>query len=79
MIGCIGDDAFGARLHDALSAEGIDVRHLARIGGTATGVATITVDEGGANSIVVVPARMRASMRTGSTRRVTRSPGRRCS
>ena len=55
MIGCIGDDAFGARLHDALSAEGIDVRHLARIGGTATGVATITVDEGGANSIVVVP------------------------
>ncbi|BBA43991.1 MULTISPECIES: ribokinase [Burkholderia] len=55
MIGCVGDDAFGARLHDALSAEGIDVTHLDRIGGTATGVATITVGEGGANSIVVVP------------------------
>ncbi|MBN3783825.1 ribokinase, partial [Burkholderia sp. Ac-20345] len=55
MIGCVGDDAFGARLHDALAAEGIDVAHLDRIGGTSTGVATITVDEGGANSIVVVP------------------------
>lgn len=55
MIGCVGDDAFGARLHDALAAERIDVTHLGRIGGTATGVATITVDAGGANSIVVVP------------------------
>ncbi|MGU3782191.1 ribokinase [Burkholderia metallica] len=55
MIGCVGDDAFGARLHDALAAEGIDLTHLDRIGGAATGVATITVDEGGANSIVVVP------------------------
>ncbi|OXJ26209.1 ribokinase [Burkholderia sp. HI2714] len=55
MIGCVGDDAFGARLHDALAAEGIDLTHLDRIGGTATGVATITVGEGGANSIVVVP------------------------
>ena len=55
MIGCVGDDASGARLHDALAAEGIDVTHLDRIGGTATGVATITVGEGGANSIVVVP------------------------
>ncbi|ERJ36802.1 MULTISPECIES: ribokinase [Burkholderia] len=55
MIGCVGDDAFGARLHDALAAERIDVTHLGRIGGTATGVATITVGAGGANSIVVVP------------------------
>ncbi|MCA8000358.1 ribokinase [Burkholderia metallica] len=55
MIGCVGDDAFGARLHAALAAEGIDLTHLDRIGGAATGVATITVDEGGANSIVVVP------------------------
>ncbi|WP_104013073.1 ribokinase [Burkholderia anthinoferrum] len=55
MIGCVGDDAFGARLHAALAAERIDVTHLHRIAGTATGVATITVDDGGANSIVVVP------------------------
>ncbi|MDI9653939.1 PfkB family carbohydrate kinase, partial [Burkholderia cenocepacia] len=55
MIGCVGDDAFGARLHGALAAERIDVTHLHRIGGTATGVATITVDDDGANSIVVVP------------------------
>ncbi|KVN25922.1 ribokinase [Burkholderia stagnalis] len=55
MIGCVGDDAFGARLHDALAAERIDVTHLHRVAGVATGVAAITVGEGGANSIVVVP------------------------
>ncbi|WP_175857813.1 ribokinase [Burkholderia anthina] len=55
MIGCVGDDAFGTRLHGALAAERIDVTHLHRIEGEATGVATITVDVHGANSIVVVP------------------------
>ena len=55
MIGCVGDDAFGTRLHGALAAERIDVTHLHRIEGEATGVATITVDAHGANSIVVVP------------------------
>ncbi|WP_175921999.1 ribokinase [Burkholderia latens] len=55
MIGCVGDDAFGTRLHDALAAERIDVTHVRRIDGDASGVATITVDERGANSIVVVP------------------------
>ncbi|OMG73626.1 ribokinase [Burkholderia ubonensis] len=55
MIGCVGDDAFGARLHGALAAERIDVCHLQRVAGATTGVAAITVGEGGANSIVVVP------------------------
>ncbi|WP_269511285.1 ribokinase [Burkholderia sp. IMCC1007] len=55
MIGCVGHDAFGTRLHGALAAERIDVTHLHRIEGEATGVATITVDAQGANSIVVVP------------------------
>lgn len=55
MIGCVGNDAFGARLRDALAAERIDVTHVHRIDGEATGVATITVDASGANSIVVVP------------------------
>lgn len=55
MIGCVGNDAFGTRLHGALAAECIDVTHLHRIAGAATGVATITVDAHGANSIVVVP------------------------
>ncbi|WP_175720041.1 ribokinase [Burkholderia anthina] len=55
MIGCVGNDAFGTRLHGALAAECIDVTHLHRIAGEATGVATITVDAHGANSIVVVP------------------------
>ncbi|RQR27207.1 ribokinase [Burkholderia sp. Bp9143] len=55
MIGCVGNDAFGTRLYDALAAERIDVTHLHRIDGEPTGVATITVDAHGANSIVVVP------------------------
>lgn len=55
MIGCVGDDAFGARLYDAIAAECIDVAHLHRVAGAASGVAAITVDDGGANSIVVVP------------------------
>ena len=50
-----GDDAFGARLHDALSARASTREASGADRRTATGVATITVDEGGANSIVVVP------------------------
>ncbi len=53
MIGCVGDDAFGGELVDALTAEGIDVSSLAVVPGTPTGVGLITVAASGENTIVV--------------------------
>ncbi|AXA90191.1 ribokinase [Massilia sp. YMA4] len=53
MIGCVGDDAFGATLRAALAADGIDVDHVSVLPGVATGVASILVDADGQNSIVI--------------------------
>ncbi len=53
MIGCLGDDAFGATLRATLRADGIDERHVATLPGVATGVASILVDDDGQNTIVV--------------------------
>ncbi|MGZ8437357.1 MAG: ribokinase [Candidatus Limnocylindrales bacterium] len=53
FVGAIGDDAFGDDAREALAAEGIDLRGLARLAGTATGVALILVDARGENSIAV--------------------------
>ncbi|BCS31839.1 ribokinase [Luteitalea sp. TBR-22] len=55
MIGCVGEDAFGAALRQGLAEEGIDVTAVDVRGGLASGVALITVDGSGENSIVVVP------------------------
>jgi ribokinase len=54
MVGAVGDDAFGQPLMDALSAEGIDVEHVARIEDSSSGTASITVS-GGENQIIVTP------------------------
>ena len=53
FVGCAGDDAFGATASAALRAEGIDVQHLRRVAGMPTGLALITVDDAGQNSIVL--------------------------
>ncbi|AMP17121.1 ribokinase [Collimonas pratensis] len=53
MIACLGDDAFGAELRAALRSDGIDDSHVSTVGGTASGVASILVDAGGQNSIVL--------------------------
>ncbi|MFC5474951.1 ribokinase [Paraherbaspirillum soli] len=53
MIGCLGDDAFGAELRAALRRDGIDDSHVATLPGVASGVASILVDAGGQNSIVL--------------------------
>jgi ribokinase len=53
LIGTVGDDRAGADLADVLAGEGVDVSRLHRAAGEATGVALITVDDGGANTIVV--------------------------
>jgi len=54
MLGCVGEDAFGARLLDVIGAEGVDASGVRRTAGAPTGIAQIVVSRG-ENSIVVVP------------------------
>ncbi|HET9553498.1 MAG TPA: ribokinase [Anaeromyxobacteraceae bacterium] len=55
MVGCVGDDPFGAALAAGLRADGVDVGGLRVAPGQASGVALIVVDDQGRNGIVVVP------------------------
>jgi len=55
LIGALGDDAHAAKVRAALEAEGIDLTHVRTLPGELTGLALITVAEGGENSIVVAP------------------------
>lgn len=55
MVGRVGDDAFGATLREGLTAEGIDVRGVRVTANVASGVALITVDDAGQNTIVIAP------------------------
>jgi len=54
MIGATGEDAFGEELIDALTAAGVDIAGVRRLDGPS-GIAVITVDDGGENTIVVAP------------------------
>lgn len=54
MIGCVGQDHYGARLRSALAAAGVQVEDVATVSGPS-GLALITHAEHGENSIVVVP------------------------
>jgi ribokinase len=55
LVGALGRDAFGDQLHAGLTAEHIDLAHVARLDDSASGTASITV-AGGENQIIVVPA-----------------------
>ncbi len=55
MVGRVGEDGFGAVLVEGLQNAGIDVRHVRRTPGIATGVALIGVDPQGQNLIMVAP------------------------
>jgi ribokinase len=55
LVGCVGDDGGGAELLDALRREGVSSAFVRRDADMPTGRAHITVDERGANNIVVVP------------------------
>jgi len=55
MVGCVGDDDFGARLRAALQAEGVESSGVRAIPGVPSGLAMITVDETGENIITVAP------------------------
>lgn len=55
MVGAVGDDAAGTALLDALRRDGVSVAGVAVRAGVGSGIAVITVDEGGENMIVVDP------------------------
>lgn len=55
MVAKVGDDDFGAQLRRGLRDAGVNVRGVSLAKGTASGVALISVDSKGQNSITVVP------------------------
>jgi ribokinase len=55
LIACVGEDAVGREIRDALAGEGVDVSGLAFTGEAATGTALIVVDAEGRNQIAVAP------------------------
>jgi len=54
FIGCVGDDADGARLRNSLTIFGVRTDLLATVD-APTGIALISVDDDGENAIIVVP------------------------
>jgi ribokinase len=55
MIGRVGDDAFADRLLDNLAREGVGTALIRRSANCASGLAVVSVDKTGENSIIVVP------------------------
>ncbi|MFZ0633383.1 MAG: ribokinase [Acidobacteriaceae bacterium] len=55
MIARVGDDDFGSRLRQGLRAAHVNVRAVSTAKATASGVALITVDSKGQNSITIIP------------------------
>lgn len=55
MVGCVGQDAFGQSLLDNLSSNQVDISLVRRDKSDSTGIALITVDSVGKNTIIVVP------------------------
>ena len=55
MVAKVGDDEFGSRLRQGLRAAGVNVAAVRTARGIASGVALISVDAKGQNSITVVP------------------------
>ena len=60
LIACVGADAPGAEIRDALGREGIGVDGVMAADGVATGTALIVVDAEGRNQIAVAPGANRA-------------------
>lgn len=51
----VGDDDFGRQVLATLAAEGADTTYVRPVAGPPTGLAVVSVDDGGENTIVVVP------------------------
>lgn len=56
MIGCIGNDLFGEQLLQNLNEVGVHTKYIKKVPNKSSGVAMITVDSNGENSIIVSPA-----------------------
>ncbi|MEI3605218.1 ribokinase [Pseudogracilibacillus sp. SE30717A] len=56
MLGCVGDDLFGEQLLINLKNIGVNTEYIQKIDGETSGIAMITVDQNGENSIIVAPA-----------------------
>lgn len=54
MLGCIGEDEFGAMQKSGLALAGVDVSALKISTGQKTGIASIYVDSHGKNNIVII-------------------------
>ena len=71
MVGRVGDDAFGRIMTASLSHDGVDTRYVRTTKSVATGTASIFLQKGGENSILisagangrVTPADVRAAKR----------------
>jgi ribokinase len=55
FVGCVGDDELAATISSALAGAGVDLSWLRRVPETPSGIALITVAEGGENTIAVSP------------------------
>jgi ribokinase len=53
MVGCLGGDDFGDSLRAAVTSEGVDAGGVRAVPGVSSGLALITVDPSGENSIAV--------------------------
>jgi len=60
LVACVGEDASGRDLREALAAEGIGVEAVLTTSAAATGTALIVVDVAGRNQIAVAPGANRA-------------------
>ncbi|VAV93922.1 Ribokinase [hydrothermal vent metagenome] len=55
MVGAVGDDSVGVDLVAGMAADAVDCSRVRVVGGIGTGIALITLDDKGENSIVVSP------------------------
>jgi len=53
FVACVGEDVFGKKALEGFAADGIDTRFVRRVPGAPSGIALITVDGRGENSISV--------------------------
>lgn len=56
MVACVGGDDYGTRTLDNFTKHGVDARFVRVAPEHVTGVAPITVDEQGRNTVIIVPA-----------------------